>query len=317
MNPEMVPYLSTGEIREYTLEGIAITDENLGSYGFAKITKIIIRLEIKRRERDVNMDKVLYEKRNRIGYVTLNRPEALNALDDDTNAELWSVWDDFAKDESLDVAILTGAGKAFCSGADLKTFIPKWEKANMLDIRKNVPTGIGGGITRGQHRITKPVIAAINGHCIGGGFELALACDIRIASEKAKFGVFEVRFGLHQGDGGIVRLVAIAGLATALELSLTGREVTAEEAYRLRLVTKVVPHENLIETAEQYASIIMSNSQQAIRSAKETILDVVGRTLDDALRIETLNSYSSLGDFSEARERLSQFYLKGKGKQKA
>jgi enoyl-CoA hydratase/carnithine racemase len=263
------------------------------------------------------MDKVLYEKRNRIGYVTLNRPEALNALDDDTNAELWSVWDDFAKDESLDVAILTGAGKAFCSGADLKTFIPKWEKANMLDIRKNVPTGIGGGITRGQHRITKPIIAAINGHCIGGGFELALACDIRIASEKAKFGVFEVRFGLHQGDGGIVRLVAIAGLATALELSLTGREVTAEEAYRLRLVTKVVPHENLIETAEQYASIIMGNSQQAIRSAKETILDVVGRTLDDALRIETLNSYSSLGDFSEARERLSQFYSKGKGKQKA
>ena len=263
------------------------------------------------------MDKVLYEKRNRIGYVTLNRPEALNALDDDTNAELWSVWDDFAKDESLDVAILTGAGKAFCSGADLKTFIPKWEKANMLDIRKNVPTGIGGGITRGQHRITKPVIAAINGHCIGGGFELALACDIRIASEKAKFGVFEVRYGLHQGDGGIVRLVAIAGLATALELSLTGREVTAKEAYRLRLVTKVVPHENLIETAEQYASIIMGNSQQAIRSAKETILDVVGRTLDDALRIETLNSYSSLGDFSEARERLSQFYSKGKGKQKA
>jgi enoyl-CoA hydratase len=263
------------------------------------------------------MDKVLYEKRNRIGYVTLNRPEALNALDDDTNAELWSVWDDFAKDESLDVAILTGAGKDFCSGADLKTFIPKWEKANMLDIRKNVPTGIGGGITRGQHRITKPVIAAINGHCIGGGFELALACDIRIASEKAKFGVFEVRYGLHQGDGGIVRLVAIAGLATALELSLTGREVTAEEAYRLRLVTKVVPHENLVEKAEQYASIIMGNSQQAIRSAKETILDVVGRTLDDALRIETLNSYSSLGDFSEARERLSQFYLKGKGKQKS
>ena len=109
-------------------------------------------------------------------------------------------------------------------------------------------------------------------------------------------------------------LIAIAGLATALELTLTGREVTAEEAYRLRLVTKVVPHENLMETAEQYASMIMSNSQQAIRSAKETILDVVGRTLDDALRLETLNAYSSLGDFSEARERLSQFYSKGKAK---
>jgi enoyl-CoA hydratase/carnithine racemase len=263
------------------------------------------------------MEKVIYEKRNRIGYVTLNRPDALNALDDEINEELWSVWDDFAKDDSLDVAILTGSGKAFCSGADLKTFIPKWEKANMLDIRRNVPTGIGGGITRGQHLITKPIIAAINGHAIGGGFELALACDIRIASEKAKFGVFEVRYGLHQGDGGIVRLVAIAGLATALELSLTGREVTAEEAYRLQLVNKIVPHENLIATAEQYATMIKGNSQQAIRSAKETILDVVGHTLTDALRLETINAYSSLGDFSEARERLAQFYAKGKKTEKA
>jgi enoyl-CoA hydratase/carnithine racemase len=264
--------------------------------------------------RGINMEKVIYEKRNRIGYVKLNRPDALNALDDEINEELWSVWDDFAKDDSLDVAILTGSGKAFCSGADLKTFIPKWEKANMLDIRRNVPTGIGGGITRGQHLITKPIIAAINGHAIGGGFELALACDIRIASEKAKFGVFEVRYGLHQGDGGIVRLVAIAGLATALDLTLTGREVSAKEAYRLRLVNEVVPHEDLMATAEAYARKIISNSQQAIRSAKETILDVVGRTLNDALRLETINSYSSLGDFSEARERLAQFYSKGKNK---
>ena len=81
------------------------------------------------------MEKVIYEKRNRIGYVTLNRPDALNALDDEINEELWSVWDDFAKDDSLDVAILTGSGKAFCSGADLKTFIPKWEKANSLGLQ--------------------------------------------------------------------------------------------------------------------------------------------------------------------------------------
>ncbi len=254
------------------------------------------------------MSRVLYEKRDRIGFITLNRPEALNALDDEMNSELWSVWDDFSKDESLDVAILTGSGKAFCSGADLKSFIPKWEKANMLDVRRNVPTGIGGGITRGQHRIAKPIIAAINGHTIGGGLELALACDIRICSDKARFGVFEVRYGLHQGDGGIVRLIAIAGLGVALELTLTGREVSADEAYRLRLVSRVVPREDLMATAEQYASMILRNSQQAIRSAKETILDVAGRTLDDALRIETLNAYSCLGDFTEARERLASFY---------
>jgi hypothetical protein len=113
------------------------------------------------------MAKVLYEKRNGIGYITLNRPDALNALDDELNNELWTVWNDFATDQSVYVAILTGAGKAFCSGADLKTFIPKWEKANMLDIRRNVPTGIAGGITRGQHRITKPIIAAVNGHVLG------------------------------------------------------------------------------------------------------------------------------------------------------
>jgi len=260
---------------------------------------------------------VIYEKRNRIAYITLNRPDALNALDDELNSRLWKVWDDFAKDESVDVAILTGSGKAFCAGADLKTFIPKWENAHMLDVRRNVPTGIGGGITRGQHRITKPIIAAVNGHAIGGGFELALACDIRIASEKAKFGVFEVRYGFHQADGGIVRLVAIAGLAVALELTLTGREVSAEEAYRLGLVSRVVPHDNLMATAEHYASLIMRNSQQAIRSAKETILDVVGRPLDDALRLETINGYSSPGDFAETRQRLAQFYSKEKGTEKA
>jgi enoyl-CoA hydratase len=258
------------------------------------------------------MNTVIYEKKNRIAYITLNRSEALNALDDELNNELWQVWDDFGRDPEVDVAILTGAGKAFCSGADLKTFIPKWEHANMLDVRKNISTGIGGGITRGQHRITKPIIAAINGHAIGGGFELALACDIRIASEKAKFGVFEVRYGLHQGDGGLVRLVAIAGVATALELALTGREVGAEEAYRLGLVNKVVAHDALLFTAEEYARMILQNGQQAIRSAKETILEIIGRPLDDALRLETLYGYSSVGDFKETKERLSKFYAKSK-----
>ncbi|MCX5873352.1 MAG: enoyl-CoA hydratase-related protein [Deltaproteobacteria bacterium] len=256
------------------------------------------------------MNKVVYEKKDRIAYITLNRPEALNALDDELNKELWEVWGDFNGDSAVDIAIVTGAGKAFCAGADLKTFIPKWEHATMLDLRNNVSTGIGGGITRGQHKIAKPIIAAVNGHAIGGGFELALACDIRIASERAKFGVFEVRYGLHQGDGGIVRLVAIAGMATALDLTLTGREVSAEEAYHLGLVHKIVPHERLFQASEEYAKMILSNSQRAIRSAKETILDIVGRPLDDALRLETINAYSSLGDFGEPRKRLQAFYAK-------
>ena len=254
------------------------------------------------------MSKVLYEKRGRIAYLTLNRPETLNAVDDELDEALWHAWADFDADDAVDIAIVTGAGRAFCAGADLNTWLPKWDGANMLDVRNNVDKGFGGGITRGQHRICKPIIAAVNGHAIGGGFEIALACDFRIAAESAQFGSFEVRRGLHQGDGGIVRLVAIAGTAVALDLALTGRLVSAVEAYRLGLVNRVVPDDQLLATAEELAEQILGNSQRAVRSAKETILDVIGRTLDDALRLETLNAYSSLGDFSEARGRLQEFY---------
>jgi enoyl-CoA hydratase len=254
------------------------------------------------------MSVVLYEKRERIAWVTLNRPSAMNALDDALNDALWEVWADFATDPELDVAIVTGAGKAFCTGADLKTFIPKWDGADLAAPRRNAPRGIGGGLTRGQHRISKPVIAAINGIAVGGGFELALACDIRLASSAARFGVFEVRHGLHPADGGLVRLCAIAGSGVALDLALTGREIDAAEAHRLRLVSAVVEPEQLLATAEAWAKMIVGNSQQAIRSAKETVLDLIGRPLDDALRLETLNGYSCVGDFSDARSRLQKFF---------
>ncbi len=252
-------------------------------------------------------NKILYRKQGRLAYVTLNRPEARNALDDELNRELWAVWRDFSEDPALDAAILTGSGKAFCAGADLKTYIPQWEHADVLEPRRNLRAGIGGGLTRGQHRMTKPVIAAINGHAIGGGLELALACDLRIAADSAKFGVFEVRYGIHQGDGGLVRLMAIAGMAVALDLTLTGREVAADEALRLGLVNRVVASDDVMKTAESYAAMILGNGQQAIRSAKETILDLVGRQLDDALRLEAINGYSSVGDFSEVRQRLAAF----------
>ncbi len=254
--------------------------------------------------------KLHYTKMDRIAYLALNRPDALNALDAELNDELWQAWRDFSEDPAVDVAILSGEGKAFCAGADLKTWIPKWEHATMLDARRNAASGIGGGITRGQHRISKPIIAAIHGHAIGAGFELALACDIRIAAENAKFGVFEVRHGLHQGDGGLVRLVAIAGTAVALDLTLTGRPVDAEEALRLGLVSRVVPADQLLASAQDCAQMILGNSQQAIRSAKETVLDLIGRPLDDALRLETINGYSSVGDFGEVRQRLAMFFDK-------
>lgn len=251
------------------------------------------------------MEKLIYTKQDGIAYLTLDRAEALNALDDALNEELATAWEDFDADPDIDVAILTGAGRAFCAGADLKSFIPAWQDATLFEARRNAAQGIGGGLTRGR-KVGKPVIAAINGYAIGGGFELALACDIRIAADNASFGVFEVRHGMHQGDGGLVRLVAIAGLGVALDLTLSGREVPADEALRLGLVSRVVPAAELLPTAEKYAQMIRANGRAAVRSAKETALDVIGRRLDDALRLEMLSGYSLAGS-PEGRERLARF----------
>jgi enoyl-CoA hydratase/carnithine racemase len=252
------------------------------------------------------MTKVLYEKRDRIAYVTLNRPEAKNAIDPETHELLWDVWEDFRDDVAVDVAILTGTGDAFCAGADLKTFIPPWVNAGPLKVRENVATGIGG-ITRGLHRIYKPIIAAVNGWALAAGFEIALACDIRIASERAKFGSFEARRGFHHADGGIVRLVNICGAGIALDLVLTAEPINAERAHRCNLVSKVVPHERLMEETERVARQILRNDQWAVRSAKETILDVIGRPLDDQLRVEALNGYSGFTN-PRVSARLQQFY---------
>jgi enoyl-CoA hydratase/carnithine racemase len=257
----------------------------------------------------VAVPKVLYEKRDRIAYVTLNRPDAKNAIDWETHHLLWETWQDFAADDAVDVAILTGAGDAFCAGADLKTFIPEWiQNASADRVRENVKTGLGG-LTRGLHRIYKPVIGAINGWALAGGLETALACDIRIASERAMFGSFEARRGYHHGDGGIVRLVNICGAGVALEMLLTAEAIDAQRALQCNLVSRVVPHDKLMEEAERTASQILRNSQRAVRSAKETILDVIGRPLDDQLRIEALNAYST-ADPEETLGLLQRFYDK-------
>jgi enoyl-CoA hydratase/carnithine racemase len=137
--------------------------------------------------------------------------------------------------------------------------------------------------------------------------EMALACDIRIASERARFGSFEARRGYHHGDGGIVRLVNTCGTGVALEMLLTAEPIDAERALRCNMVSRVVPHDRLMEEAETTASHILRNSQRAVRSAKETILDVIGRPLDDQLRIEALNAYSS-PDPEETMGRLQRFY---------
>ena len=255
------------------------------------------------------MPKLLYEKRDRVAYLTINRPEARNAIDHDVHRSMIEAWADFRDDDAVDVAILTGAGDAFCAGADLKTYIPQFmEEGTPADLREIVELGLNG-FTRGMHRIYKPIIAAVNGWALAGGLETALACDIRIASERAMFGSFEARRGFHHGDGGLVRMVNSCGTGVASHMLLTAEPVDAQQALQWGLVTKVVPHEQLTEEAETVARQILRNSQRAVRSAKQTILDTVGKTLDEQLRNEAWNAYTC-ADPEETAALLRRFYEK-------
>jgi enoyl-CoA hydratase/carnithine racemase len=253
------------------------------------------------------MIEVGYERRDRIAYITLNRPEAKNAVTPEMHDELCRLWAYFRDDDQADVAILTGVGDAFCAGADLATYVPRnYVDAPPSRVREIVDMGFGG-LTRGLHRITKPTVAAVNGWALAGGLELALACDLRVASDRATFGSFEARRGFHHGDGGITRLVNICGVGVAMQLVLTAEPIDAHRALQCNMVTKVVPHEALIEEAELLARQILRNSQRAVRSAKETILEIIGKPLDDQLRIEGWNSYTCV-DQDEARELLGRFF---------
>jgi enoyl-CoA hydratase/carnithine racemase len=255
------------------------------------------------------MIEIGYESRDRIAYVTLNRPEAKNAVTPEMHEEMCRVWADFWDSDDADVAILTGVGDAFCAGADLATYVPiNYVDAPASRVREIVDLGFGG-ITRGMHRIAKPMIAAVNGWALAGGLEIALACDLRVASDRAIFGSFEARRGFHHGDGGITRLVNTCGVGVAMQMVLTAEPIDAHRALQCNMVTKVVPHEQLMDEAELLARQILRNSQRAVRSAKETILEVVGKPLDDQLRIEGWNSYTCV-DRNQARELLSRFFDK-------
>jgi enoyl-CoA hydratase len=239
------------------------------------------------------MSKVLYEKRDQIAYITLNRPDKRNAIDTETDELLFEAWTEFQEDPDVRLAILTGTGdKAFCAGADLAGHVDGWLDGGPGLGRGLLARGFAGGITRGLHHTNKPIIAAL----IGGGIELALACDIRVAADDIQFGFFHMQRGMHFGDGGIVRLVNTCGVGIAMELELMGEPITAQRAKEIHLVNRVVPRADLMATVEDMAAKILRNPRVAVESAKETILEVVGRPLDDQLRLECLYSYSTMGD---------------------
>ncbi|MCS6937143.1 MAG: enoyl-CoA hydratase-related protein [Candidatus Bipolaricaulota bacterium] len=256
---------------------------------------------------------VLYEKRDRIAIITINRPEKHNAVDPQTNQELIKAFTDFRDDKNLWVAILTGAGeKAFCAGADLE-YMARFVKLHSIERREQREREPGlGGITR-HLQIWKPIIAAINGHCYGGGLEIALACDIRIASENAKLGLLETKWGIMPGQGGTQRLPRLIPLCKALEMIFTAEPIDAHEALRLGLVNRVVPLKDLMPTAIQVAEKICENAPLAVRYAKEAVWRGLDLPLEEGLRLEQLLA-NLVRDSADTQEGMRAFAEKRKPK---
>ncbi len=225
---------------------------------------------------------ILYEVRDGIAWLTLNRPQAMNARSIQMQAELLDAYNAVYRDPDVRVLVLTGAGqKAFCAGRDLK------EVAAVASIVEDRRRRTEPRDTEVLGRLDKPTIAAINGYALGGGLEMALACDIRIAAEGAQLGLTEVRRGQIPGSGGTQRLPRLIGRGPAMELLLTGAMIEAEEARRLGIVSRVVPQEELLPTAESLARTIAARAPVAVRYVKEAVNKGLDLTLAQGLQLES------------------------------
>ena len=225
---------------------------------------------------------IIYEKRGRLAYVTINRPERRNAIDGDTSRELLEAFTDFKDDDAVWAAVLTGAGdQAFSAGADLVAIAQSF--AGGGSIGWDVPFG---GITR-RFECWKPMIAAVNGYCLAGGLELALSCDIRIAAEHATFGLPEPKRAIIPAAGGTQRLPRMVPMAFAMELLLSGERFDAQTALRFGLVSRVVPADRLAVTANEIAEKILECGPLAVRYIKQAALQGLDMTLEDGLKLES------------------------------
>ena len=224
---------------------------------------------------------VLYEKKGVIAYVALNRPKVLNALNKTIIAELKAAFEDARDDSAVRGIILTGAGdKAFAAGADINEIL------NDSPLEAEEKTRFGQAVTSLIENLGKPVIAAVNGYAVGGGCELAMACTIRLASETAKFGQPEVKLGIMPGYGGTQRLPRLVGKGRALQLILSGDNISAQEAYRIGLVNEIVPNANLIPRAEAILQQIISNAPVGVKFSIEAVNKGLETSLDEGLLIE-------------------------------
>ncbi|HCX89104.1 MAG: hypothetical protein COZ68_06065 [Deltaproteobacteria bacterium CG_4_8_14_3_um_filter_43_13] len=243
---------------------------------------------------------VLYEKKDGVAVITMNYPERLNALSDQLRLDLKTAYDEALNDKDVRVLILTGTDRAFCAGADISGF--KFDTPSIRKFMRDVMSFLAA-----LEKYPKPVIAAVNGLALGGGLEIAISSDIIIASEKAKFGVPEAAIGLAPGFA-IIRLHQLVGRAKSKELSMTCDQISAEEALRIGLINKVVPHEELMDASMQMAKKITSKAPIAI----ELIKSSVNRDLHGEELTYAMDAMSGLFKTEDAQEGMDAFLNKRK-----
>lgn len=251
------------------------------------------------------MNNLFLNLNERIATITFDRPNSLNSLNIETLHELDKVIEDIKNNETIDIIIFTGIGKAFIAGADIS------EMANMNELEAKEYAKLGSKIFRKIELLRQITIASINGYCLGGGNELAMATDMRIASENAKFGQPEVSLGITPGFSGTQRLPRLIGITKAKELLFTGKIIDANEAKMLGLVNQVVSHELLTESALNLAQTILKNSQNAIQIAKKAINEGIEAPLDDAIELENIY-FSQLFSTFDQKEGMAAFLEKRK-----
>jgi E-phenylitaconyl-CoA hydratase len=239
---------------------------------------------------------LLFSVEDGIAFVTLNRPDSMNAIDPETSAELIAAFRRIRQDRDIRVAIITGAGeRAFCTGADLKKTMPPPESFAELTFG-----GAAASHWVEEIETDKPLICAVNGLALGGGLEMALACDIRIAASHAKFGLTEVRIGSIPGAGGTQRLPRTVGLSNAMLMLMTGEPIDAEEALRIGLISRVVDKEQLLDAAKAIAHKIAANAPLAVRAVKS----LVKRGMDIPLKTAIYEERLTWGTLRDTKDRI-------------
>jgi enoyl-CoA hydratase len=249
---------------------------------------------------------VIYEKSEGIATITLNRPEALNAFSKDVVEEILRAVEDVRTDENIRVVVLTGAGeKAFSAGADIKAMV------GMTALKARELSSLGERLCVTLENLEKPVIAAINGYALGGGMEVAMACDLRIASENVRMGQTEINIGLVPGWGGTQRLTRLVGMTKAKELVFTGRMIDARTAEQIGLLNMAVPADKFREVVHQLAVDLASKAPVALKVAKALITNGVNMSLDAALELER-EGFGVVWSTDDLKEGISAFAEKRK-----